>query len=463
MKARGLVAQTSPEAALAEHLAGGARTVYCGFDPTADSLHIGNLVPLLALRRFQLAGHSPILLLGGATGLIGDPGGRDSERELQPKEQVAAAIASLEAQARSFLDFDCGKASARIANNADWTQPLSAIDFLRDIGKHFSVNAMLQKETVKRRIEDPALGISYTEFSYMLLQSYDFVMLNERHGCTIQVGGSDQWGNISAGIDLVRRMRGVQAHAMTYPLVTRADGAKFGKSAAGAVWLSPARTSPYAFYQFWLNTADADAYNFLRFFTFLDVAEIAEIEKADRAGEGRPQAQAILAKEVTRLVHGEAGLQAATRITDGLFTGDIKALSEADLQQLRLDGLPTCSFHRRPDKPNILWVESRVAKEMGEEPPQKIDVGSLPQLLTEAAGSVVTSGKQVKDALAKRALSVNGDLLPPEDIADLQACFPQGKGLHGRYYLVRLGRKKYHLFEEAPAPQAPQKTPLKNS
>ena len=337
----GLIAQTSAEQALAEHLDSGSRTVYCGFDPTANSLHIGNLVPLLALRRFQLAGHRPILLVGGATGMIGDPGGRDSERELQPMDVVAQQTESIQRQAESYLDFDCGANSAIVVNNMEWTGSLSAIDFLRDVGKHFSINAMIQKESVRRRVEDPDQGISYTEFSYMVLQSYDFVVLNQAYDCTIQMGGSDQWGNITAGIDLIRRMSGNQAHAVTYPLVTKSDGTKFGKSSGGAIWLDPSQTSPFSFYQFWLNAADADVVPWLKLFTFLSREEIGRLESAVLEAPQRREAQQRLAEEVTRLVHGDAALESARRITASLFGGELDGLTEDDLEQLRLDGMDT--------------------------------------------------------------------------------------------------------------------------
>lgn len=286
MRSLGLIAQVSNEAELVAHLDGGSRTVYCGFDPTADSLHIGNLVPLLALRRFQLAGHKPILLVGGATGMIGDPGGRTSERELKSAAVVQDFVSKIREQASGFLDFDCGETSAVVVDNAEWTEKLSAIDFLRDIGKHFSVNAMIQKETIKRRLEDDSQGISYTEFSYMILQSYDFVVLNKRYDCTIQMGGSDQWGNITSGMDLIRRMNSRQAYAITYPLITNSDGTKFGKSMGNAVWLDQHKTSPYSFYQFWRNCADADVIHYLKIFTFLDNAELARLAAAHAQDPG---------------------------------------------------------------------------------------------------------------------------------------------------------------------------------
>lgn len=309
----GLIAQLSATDELDEHLDSGVRTVYCGFDPTADSLHIGNLVPLLALRRFQLAGHRPLLLVGGATGMIGDPGGRDAERELQSFEAVERQLAGIRQQAEQFLDFDCGETSAVVVNNMDWTRGLTVVDYLRDIGKHFSVNAMIQKESVRRRIEDDTQGISYTEFSYMILQSYDYAVLHRDYGCTIQMGGSDQWGNITAGIDLIRRMGGEQTYAVTYPLITKADGTKFGKSSGGAIWLDPEMTSPFSFYQFWRNTADADVMKYLRIFTFLEEKRLDELQASQEADPGKREAQIALAQEVTKLVHGDEGMEAEDR------------------------------------------------------------------------------------------------------------------------------------------------------
>lgn len=291
LDARGLIAQSTGDGEFERHITSGSRTLYCGFDPTADSLHIGHLVPLLMLRRFQLAGHSPIALVGGATGLIGDPSFKAQERRLNTADIVSEWTDRIRAQVSRFIDFDRGSNAARVVNNLDWMGEISALDFLREVGKHFSVNAMIHKESVKQRLEREGAGISFTEFSYLLLQSYDFAELNRRHGCTVQVGGSDQWGNITGGIDLTRRLYGNQVYGMTVPLVTKADGTKFGKTESGAVWLDPARTSPFAFYQFWINAADADVYKFLRYFTFLSPAEIEQIEQADRESSGKPQAQ----------------------------------------------------------------------------------------------------------------------------------------------------------------------------
>ena len=273
LERRGLVAQVSDRKGLEEHLAGSPRTLYCGFDPTADSLHIGSLVPLLVLRRFQVEGHRPILLLGGATGLIGDPSFREDERGLNDETVVGGWVEKIRRQVEPFLDFE-GDSGAIMANNLDWTRGMDVISFLRDVGKHFSVNAMIQRDSVRNRLDRAGAGISYTEFSYMLLQANDYLELARRHGCSLQVGGSDQWGNIVSGIDLVRRRLRRDVFALTVPLITRSDGAKFGKTAEGAVWLDPVRTSPYRFYQYWLNSGDADVIKYLKLFTFLDLEEI---------------------------------------------------------------------------------------------------------------------------------------------------------------------------------------------
>ena len=367
----GMIAQVSNEDELAQHLSSGSRTVYAGFDPTSDSLQIGNLVPLLALRRFQLAGHRPVLLVGGATGLIGDPGGRDSEREIKPAEEVHGYVTRIRQQASRFLDFDCGENSAIVVNNMDWTENLGVIEFLRDIGKHFSINAMISKESVRRRIEDDSTGISYTEFSYMILQSYDFVILNRLYGCTIQIGGSDQWGNITAGLDLIRRMEEKQAYAITCPLITQADGAKFGKSAGGAIWLDPEKTSPYTFYQFWRNCSDDDVIKFLKIFTFLDSTEIERLRAAMEQEPGLRASQIKLAEELTRLVHGEEGLATAIRISNAMFTNAISSLAENDLMQLALDGLPATRLGDR----EIMLIDLLVASGLAVTPRGEVTVG----------------------------------------------------------------------------------------
>ena len=423
LRARGLIFQIAGEDELPGWLGGGTRTLYCGFDPTADSLHIGSLVPLLMLRRFQLAGHRPLALVGGATGLIGDPSFKAQERQLNTPEVVADWVDKLKIQVSQFIDFDAGESSAEVVNNLDWTAGLELLSFLRDVGKHFSINSMIQKESVKQRIEREGSGISYTEFTYMILQSYDFAELNRRYDCTLQLGGSDQWGNITGGIDLTRRLNGNQVFGLTMPLVTKADGTKFGKTESGTIWLDPARTSPYAFYQFWLGTADADVYRFLKYFTFLEVAEIEAIEREDAERDGRPEGQGILAREVTRLVHGDEGVAAARRITESLFSGSLEALARGDLEQLRQDGLPASSVAR-----------SQLPE-------------TLTQMLTEAG--MAPSGKQVKDALGRSAVLINNTPGGFEDNANVQACFDPARALHDRYYLVKLGKKKYHHFEVA--------------
>jgi tyrosyl-tRNA synthetase len=424
LQARGLIAQTTGDGVLEQHLAEGARTVYCGFDPTADSLHIGSLVPLLTLKRFQMAGHKPIALVGGATGLIGDPSFKAQERKLNTPDIVASWVEKLKAQVSRFVDFEAGDIAAEVVNNLDWVGDLDMLSFLRDVGKHFSVNSMIQKESVKQRLDREGAGISYTEFTYMILQSYDFAELNKRLGCTVQIGGSDQWGNITGGIDLTRRLNSEQVFGLTLPLVTKSDGTKFGKTESGTIWLDPAKTSPYAFYQFWLNTADADVYKFLRYFTFLSPEKIDEIEAADKEAQGRPEGQSILAREVTELIHGKEGLEAAMRITESLFSGNVAEMSEQDLEQLSLDGLPSTDL---------------VRAELGGAP--------LTQVLVDAG--MVNSGKQVKDALGRNSVLINGDAIGAELNMDVPACFAEARALYGKYYVCRLGKKKYHLFRAA--------------
>ena len=324
-KNRGLVFQVTGDGTFAEHLDRGSRAVYCGFDPTADSLHLGHLVPLLVLKRFQMAGHKPIALVGGATGLIGDPSFKAAERQLNTPDVVESWSEKIRDQVSRFIDFDCGENAAIVVNNLDWTAGMGVLDFLRDVGKHFSVNAMINKESVQQRLNRDGAGISFTEFSYALLQGMDFAQLNRDYNCTIQVGGSDQWGNILGGIELARRQNKSQTFGITVPLVTKTDGTKFGKTESGAIWLDPAKTSPYAFYQFWLNTADADVYKFMHYFTFLSVADIADIEQQDQQRDGRPQAQSILAREVTELIHGVEGLAGAQRITESLLVAQLSS------------------------------------------------------------------------------------------------------------------------------------------
>jgi tyrosyl-tRNA synthetase len=409
---RQLIAQSSAELPiLQEYLSAEPRTLYCGFDPTAGSLHIGHLVPLLMLRRFQLAGHKPLALIGGATGMIGDPSFKASERSLNSVDQIDQWIASISRQIEHFLD----PSVARIVNNRDWTGGIGVLEFLRDIGKYFSVNSMINKESVRQRIERPEQGISFTEFSYSLLQSYDFAVLNRDYGCTLQLGGNDQWGNITAGIDLTRRMNSSSVMGLTLPLITRSDGTKFGKTESGAIWLDPQRTSPYRFYQFWLNTADADVYRFLRFYSFLPVSHIQEIEETDARNPGRPQAQRILAEDITRLVHGERGLQQARRISASLFSGEVGQLEESELQQLALDGLTTSP-----------WV-----------------IGDL-LADTLIRSGLATSRRIARELINSGAISLNG-----QTVTDEALILTGQKTLPGNYQLIRKGKKHFALLVPA--------------
>ncbi|MFT4651723.1 MAG: tyrosyl-tRNA synthetase [Porticoccaceae bacterium] len=421
LRQRGLVAQISGDSELESHL-NQTRTLYCGFDPTADSLHIGSLVPLLILKRFQMAGHRPIILVGGSTGLIGDPSFKAEERKLNTPEVVADWVEKLKRQTSQFVDFDQGNNAAVVVNNLDWTEQMTALDFLRDVGKHFSVNNMIAKESVKQRLDREGTGISFTEFAYSLLQGLDFAELNRLYDCTLQVGGSDQWGNIISGIDLCRRQNKAQCFALTAPLVTKADGSKFGKTEAGTVWLDPSKTSPYSFYQFWLNVADADVYKFLSYFTFLPLEQIQAIQAKDALLDGRPQGQSILAREATSLVHGDEGLNAALRITEALFSGNPADLSESDFEQLSQDGLPFSQLSNTDfaDKP-------------------------LTNLLTDAG--MAKAGREVKDALVRTSVFINGVAKGFQDNMGTSNSFAVEHALYGRFFLVRLGKKKYHLFE----------------
>ena len=409
---RGLVNQmTSPED-LAQHLQQ-SRVLYCGFDPTADSLHIGSLVPLLVLRRFQQAGHKPLALVGGATGMIGDPSFKSQERKLNTLDTINHWVERLKEQVSAFIDFNNLTNSAEVVNNYDWTKDIDILTFLRDVGKHFSVNAMIQKESVKQRLERDGEGISFTEFAYMILQSFDFSELFKQHNCSLQLGGSDQWGNITGGIDLTRRQHRAQVFGLTLPLVTKSDGTKFGKTESGTIWLDSKKTSQYAFYQFWINTADADVYKFLRFFTFLNEAKMVEIEAQDQLAEGKPQAQSILAIEVTRLVHGEAGLEGALRISESLFSGQLDQLTSEDMQQLYLDGMPASKTSAKTISLVQLLVDSGLAK----------------------------SNKMAREFIANNAVSVNGN-----KCNDLEMVLTSSAGLHGQYHVIKRGKKLFHLL-----------------
>ena len=409
---RGLVNQMTSPKDLAQHLQQ-SRVLYCGFDPSADSLHIGSLVPLLVLRRFQQAGHKPLALVGGATGMIGDPSFKSQERKLNTLDTINHWVERLKEQVSAFIDFNNLTNSAEVVNNYDWTKDIDILTFLRDVGKHFSVNAMIQKESVKQRLERDGEGISFTEFAYMILQSFDFSELFKQYNCSLQIGGSDQWGNITGGIDLTRRQHRAQVFGLTLPLVTKSDGTKFGKTESGTIWLDSKKTSQYAFYQFWINTADADVYKFLRFFTFLNEAKMVEIEAQDQLAEGKPRAQSILAIEVTRLVHGEAGLEGAIRISESLFLGQLDQLTSEDMQQLYLDGMPASKTSAKTISLVQLLVDSGLAK----------------------------SNKMAREFIANNAVSVNGN-----KCNDLEMVLTSSAGLHGQYHVIKRGKKLFHLL-----------------
>jgi len=410
---RGLLAQSTDEKALAEALSKPI-TLYVGFDPTAPSLHCGNLVVLLVLRRFQLAGHNPIALVGGATGLVGDPSGRNEERSLNSTEIVENWVSRIRTQVSAFLDFDAPKNPARVVNNLDWTSPLSAIEFLRDIGKHFSVNQMLAKDSVASRLD--AGGISYTEFSYQVLQSYDYLELFKRHGCTLQLGGSDQWGNIVAGLDLIRRVEGGSGHALTVPLLTKSDGSKFGKTAGGSVWLDPEMTSPYAFFQFWLNSEDKDVINFLKVFSFLSHDEINALEKSHNENPGLREAHRALARELTTLLHGAETTQRVEAAARALFgQGELGELDEATLASA-LSELPRATISKKEGIPT--WVD-----------------------LITAAG-VVDSKSAARRIVKEGGAYLNNVKISGEDFAPSKNDF-----LCGKYAVLRKGKRDLAAIE----------------
>ncbi|UDG79611.1 tyrosine--tRNA ligase [Candidatus Steffania adelgidicola] len=414
LRERGLITQVTDEKGLNERLTAGPIALYCGFDPTANCLHLGHLVPLLCLKRFQLAGHRPFALIGGATGLIGDPSFKTNERMLNPTTTVKGWVENIKSQVASFLDFHSGDNSAVMANNYDWFSSMNALMFIRNIGKHFSINQMINKEAVKHRLHRDDSGISFTEFSYNLLQSYDFAYLNKKHGVVLQIGGSDQWGNITSGIELTRRLYHTTVYGLTLPLITKADGSKFGKTDGSEIWLDPTKTSPYKFYQFWINTTDRDVYRFLKFFTFLELSTIESLQHEDHLiNDKGPRAQSVLAEEVTRIVHGEQGLGAAKRITASLFTGIPADLTENDFKQLTQDGMPTVVIKRSSD---------------------------LQQALI--AAGLVPSRKQARTIISANAVTVNG-----EKQLSAEYVFNDADRLYGRYTLLRRGKKHYCLLE----------------
>lgn len=393
------------------HLAGAGRTVYCGFDPTAPSLQVGNLMPIMLLRHFQRAGHKPLVLMGGGTGLIGDPSGKRSERPLLAKEQIRENLHRQRDQMSRFLDFDPGPAAAEVVNNADWLVKEPLVDFLRDVGKHFSVNVMLQKESVKARIDT---GISYTEFSYMLLQAYDFLHLFRAKHCTIQVGGSDQWGNITAGIDLIRRVESGDAHGLVAPLVTTATGAKFGKSEAGALWLDRALTSPYQFYQFWFNTDDRDVESYLKLFTFLTRQEIEAQVKTHKKDPSRREGQGKLAIELTALVHGTQAASNATAVNAVLFSDLDPHTVEPSALELLAQEIPTA---RVPGRDGLSLVDA-----------------------------VVQAGLVKSKSEARRAIEQGGIYVNQQRVKDAARKIETPDWLAGHSVLLRKGKKDYALI-----------------
>ncbi len=417
---RGLIHQTTDNEKLPGWLCEAPRTLYAGFDPTADSLHVGHLVALMILRRFQKAGHCPIAVVGGATGMIGDPSGKSEERKLLSLDELKSNVVQMETQMRSFLDFDSGANSALLVNNYDWMSRFSYLDFLRDVGKNFPVNVMLAKDSVKSRLERSDVGLSFTEFSYMLLQAYDFVYLNERHGCELQVGGSDQWGNITAGIDLGRRMRGVQLYGMTCPLLTKSDGAKMGKTESGALWLSAARTSPFAFYQYWINVEDADAGKCLRYFTDLSREEIESLDQARVQDPGRRESQRRLAEEITRLVHGQSGLTKAQRATDILFGAEIDELSDQELVEIFADV-----------------------------PSQQLPRGALEGAGLNIIDALTTSGLAKTKSDARRTIEQGGAYVNNRRVEAIDVQLSTNHLASESVMVLRSGKKKYALLRFA--------------
>ncbi|MDR6551486.1 tyrosine--tRNA ligase [Paenibacillus qinlingensis] len=410
---RGLLHQITDREGLDKKLSEERVVLYCGFDPTADSLHIGSLLPILTLRRFQLAGHVPLALVGGGTGLIGDPSGKANERTLNGPEVVEAWSQSIKDQLSRFLDFSTDiENSAELVNNYDWLGSLNVIEFLRDVGKNFTVNYMLAKDSVDSRITK---GISFTEFSYMILQSYDFLKLNETKNCSVQIGGSDQWGNITAGLELIGKSSDRRAFGVTLPLVTKSDGQKFGKTEGGAIWLDANKTSPYQFYQFWLGTADNDVIRFLKYFTFESQEEIERLEAEVAAEPGKREAQKVLAREVTKLVHGGEALESALNITAALFSGDIQALSRKEIEEAFKD-VPSTTLEQE-------------------------DVALIDLLISVGASP---SKRQSRQDIESGAVTVNG-----VKVTDLEATTQQLGRLGDSYLIIRRGKKNYFLVKFA--------------
>jgi len=409
---RGLVTDCTDINELQKRLAAGPITLYAGFDPTSDSLHVGNLVPLLGLRRFQLFGHKPIALAGGATGMVGDPSGKSIERQLLTREVLDANIAKVREQLRAVLDFESKGNAALLLDNATWTAPVSYLDFLRDIGKHFSVNMMVAKESVRARMEDREAGISYTEFSYMLLQAFDFYVQRRDYNCELQIGGSDQWGNITAGIDLCRKKLGAHVFGLTHPLITTADGAKFGKTEAGTVWLDPGKTSVYRFYQFWIRTDDRDVIRYLKYFTFLSQDEIKHLEDNHRSMPEAREGHRTLAKTVTELIHGSAAAQDAIRASEILFGGELEGIAEKTFNDV-----------------------------VGEVPSKEVE---RPKLIgTPLVEALVLSGLSPSKGQARKDIEGGGIYLNNRREANLQRTIADSDLLFAKHLLLRKGKRNY--------------------
>lgn len=393
-------------------------SAYIGFDPTADSLHIGNLVPMMSLARLQRFGHTPIALAGGGTGMIGDPSGRSDERNLLSREQIAYNVEKIKNILASVLDFEVKSNPAKLVNNADWLTPISMMDFLRDVGKHFTVNYMISKESVKSRLDRDGSGISFTEFSYMLLQAYDFLHLYRTENCVLQAGGSDQWGNITAGVELIRRTTGEKAHALVYPLITKSDGTKFGKTASGAIWLSPEKTSPYRFYQFWLNADDADVVPFLKTFTWLTQAEIADLAEKLAAAPEKREAQRTLAQLVTGMVHGQTAVSKAEKASEVLFGGDLDGLDATDIADIFAD-VPSSQM------PNTA---------LGGDGLSIIDL-------------LVNTGLASSKGDARRSIQGGGIYLNNGRVEAIDQQVTASQSIDGQFLVLRKGRRKYHLVQ----------------
>ncbi|MAF31338.1 MAG: tyrosine--tRNA ligase [Magnetococcales bacterium] len=410
---RGLINQSTDLESLKQHLDSGVCTVYSGFDPTADSLHVGHLVPLLMLKRFQDYGHRPVVLVGGATGMIGDPSFKATERSLNTAQTVQEWTEKLQQQTSQFVRFDDSETSALAVNNYDWTSSLNVIEFLRDIGKHFSVNMMMNRESVKQRLSREDQGISFTEFSYTLLQGLDYKVLNEQHNCTLQIGGSDQWGNIISGVELTRRMNNNQVHALTLPLVTKSDGTKFGKTESGAVWLSANKTSPYAFYQFWLNVEDSKVEEYLKLFTFLSPEVIMGIMAKQQGEPHLRHGQKALANAMTELVHGAEALESAQRITHALFKGNLSDLDSADIAQLKQDGMPY----------------------------KKLSQSSCTLLQGLVEAEIAPSNNEGRKLIKGNAIALNGD-----KTTDFEHSLDASNTLHG-VHVIKKGKKHWFMLE----------------